>query len=187
MRTSLEKLIPAIRDLNAIVFDFDGVMTTNEVVIHQDGTESVVCNRSDGYGMRLLEECGLRLLILSTEKNPVVTTRANKLKIECIQGIESKGERLQAWMAEHHLAPQTVAYVGNDVNDLPCFKKVALSIAVGDAVQEVKESALWILKAAGGKGAVRELCEEVYRAKKDVPANKSVWAYRDESITQQLC
>lgn len=172
-------LLSHLKQLRYAVFDFDGVFTTNEVIVREDGFESVICNRSDGYGIRLLTETGVGMLILSTEINPVVHARAKKLKIEAIAGIESKGERLVDFFEERKLDPRTVAYVGNDVNDLPCFEKVGLPIAVADAFPEVRLAAKWVLTAGGGRGAIREFCELVYRAKHDVPLTESVWIHRD--------
>jgi 3-deoxy-D-manno-octulosonate 8-phosphate phosphatase (KDO 8-P phosphatase) len=179
-------LLQSLKALRYAVFDFDGVFTTNEVIVREDGSESVVCNRSDGYGMRLLDEAGVGQLILSTETNPVVYARAKKLKIEAIAGIESKGPRLAEFLREKNLHPSTVAYVGNDVNDLPCFKLVGLSVAVADAFTEVKQAAKWVLTAGGGRGAIREFCELVYRAKHDVPLTESVWLYRDKRSAERV-
>ena len=179
-------LLSHLKAIRYAVFDFDGVFTTNEVIVREDGVEAVICNRSDGYGVRLLSEVAVGMLILSTETNPVVHARAKKLKIEAIAGIESKGERLVAFMKERGLLPHTVAYVGNDVNDLPCFEKVGLPVAVGDAFSEVKTAAKWVLAASGGRGAVREFCELVYRAKYDVPLTESVWIYRDKRAPETV-
>jgi 3-deoxy-D-manno-octulosonate 8-phosphate phosphatase (KDO 8-P phosphatase) len=179
-------LLSNLKNLRHVVFDFDGVFTTNEVIVREDGVESVICNRSDGYGMRLLTESGVGVMILSTETNPVVYARAKKLKIECVAGIESKGEKLVEILAEKNIPAANVAYVGNDVNDLPCFSLVGLSVAVGDAFPEVKTSARWVLSESGGRGAVREFCELVYRAKHDIPLSQSVWIYREKRAPQKL-
>lgn len=170
----------SLKTLRFAVFDFDGVFTTNDVFVREDGVELVSCNRSDGYGIRLLREVDLGLLILSTETNPVVQARAKKLSIDCISGIESKGERLSSFLKERQLDPQLVAYLGNDVNDLPCFAQVGLAIAVADAFPEVRQAADWVLTHSGGRGAIREFCEAVYRAKHQVPSGQSVWLYREQ-------
>lgn len=179
-------LLHNLKGLRYVIFDFDGVFTNNEVIVREDGVESVVCNRSDGYGIRLLEESGVGMLILSTETNPVVHARAKKLKIEAIAGIESKGERLKTFLVERKISPHAAAYVGNDVNDLPCFEEVGISIAVADAFPEVRLAAKWVLSASGGRGAIREFCEMVYRAKYDVPQNESVWLFRDKRTPTKL-
>ncbi len=166
-----------IRPLKLVIFDFDGVFTTNEVIVNQDGIESVVCNRSDGYGMRLLKACGLSAMILSTEVNPVVQARARKLALECISGCEDKGSLLEKFLTDRGLKPSEVAFVGNDVNDVPCLRRVGLPVVVSDAFPEARASAFWILKHAGGRGALREFCETVYCARHDLPVSEGPWAH----------
>ncbi|MEY2940072.1 MAG: hypothetical protein RIS58_1059, partial [Actinomycetota bacterium] len=80
----------ALSAIKAIVFDFDGVFTDNKVIVSQDGSEFVVCDRGDGMGITLLKEIGIRMMILSKEKNPVVSARGSKLGIEVIQGCDDK-------------------------------------------------------------------------------------------------
>lgn len=83
----------------ALVLDFDGVFTDNRVIVFQDGSEAVICDRGDGWGIAQLKKTGLAILILSTETNPVVQARANKLGIPCVHGIQDKGRALQAWLS----------------------------------------------------------------------------------------
>jgi 3-deoxy-D-manno-octulosonate 8-phosphate phosphatase (KDO 8-P phosphatase) len=160
-----------------VVFDFDGVFTTNEVIVSETGEESVVCNRSDGYGMRLLTAQKLDVLILSTETNPVVQARAKKLALECHQNCADKAPELRRLMEARDIPLSQVAYVGNDVNDLGCFALAGLSIAVADAFPEVKKAAHWVLKHGGGRGAVREVCELVYAARESLPQGESPWSH----------
>ena len=148
--------------IDAIVFDFDGVMTDNRVAVFQDGREAVLCDRSDGLGIGRLRALGLPMLVLSTEVNPVVAARCSKLKLECLQGIDVKEEALAAWLAERDYDPARTIYVGNDINDLGCLRLVGCPVAVGDAYDEVKAIARLILKRPGGHGAVRELADVIY-------------------------
>ena len=144
-----------------VVFDFDGVMTDNRVLVDQDGKESVFCDRGDGMGVERLLAAGVPTLILSKERNPVVEARAKKLKIPVAQAVDRKSEFLSAWCREKRIDPKNVVYVGNDLNDLECFDLVGCSVAVADAAPEVLAKADIVLARAGGRGAVREICEAV--------------------------
>ena len=154
--TSLEQLIRATR---LVAFDFDGVFTDNMVYVFQDGYEAVRCYRGDGIGLRKLERLGVHAIIISTETNPVVSARSRKLGIRCVQGCEDKRAALEAIVREMNLSLQQVAFVGNDVNDLPCLSCVGLPIVVQDAHSDVISQALYRTKARGGHGAVREICD----------------------------
>jgi len=151
-------------EVDAIVTDFDGVHTDDTSYLDQEGVESVQVSREDGMGISLARKAGLRLLILSTEVNPVVTARARKLQIPAIQGQSDKGQALKEWMAEQGLDPARVAYLGNDVNDLGCLRQVGWPIATANAHPDVREAARVTLNRRGGQGAVRELCELVVAA-----------------------
>ncbi|WP_347257665.1 HAD hydrolase family protein [Methylocaldum sp.] len=151
--------------IRLVVFDFDGVFTDNGVYVTHDGIESVRCWRSDGVGLTRLRSIGVQLLILSTEVNPVVTVRANKLKMACRQGIEDKAAIILEACLEHDINPAQAAFVGNDINDIPAFKIVGLPIAVADAYPEVFPHVLYRTVRAGGYGAVREVCDIIFHAK----------------------
>jgi YrbI family 3-deoxy-D-manno-octulosonate 8-phosphate phosphatase len=159
------KLALALANLALIVFDFDGVMTDNRVLVMQDGTEGVLCNRSDGLGVGMLKDAGLAMLVLSKEQNPVVAARCKKLKVECIQGIDDKLARLTAILAERNLDASNVAYVGNDLNDVECMSNVGVPIAVADAYPQVLKVARLATTRNGGHGAVREVCDWILRAR----------------------
>jgi YrbI family 3-deoxy-D-manno-octulosonate 8-phosphate phosphatase len=151
--------ISQLRDIALLVFDFDGVWTTNQVLVMQDGTEGVLANRSDGLGIGMLRDTGLDMVVLSAEVNPVVTARCNKVKIPCVQGERDKVAALRRILADKHINPARVAYVGNDVNDVPCMNIVGLPIAVADSWPTVLPHAKLITQRTGGHGAVREVCE----------------------------
>jgi len=151
--------------LDAIVFDFDGVHTNDYAFVDENGGESVRVKRGDGLGISRLKEAGVPLLILSTEKNPVVSARANKLGIEAITGQSDKASALQAWLATHSFDPAKVVYVGNDLNDQGCLELVGWPIVVADAHPTVKLLARITLASPGGQGAVRELADLVLDAR----------------------
>lgn len=148
-----------------VAFDFDGVFTDNMVYVTQDGVESVRCWRSDGIGLTRLRGLGVHVLILSTEVNPVVTARANKLKTACKQGVEDKAATILATCEELGIDPAQAVFVGNDINDVPAFKVVGLPIAVADAYPEVFSHVYYRTNMPGGQGAVREVCDLIYHAK----------------------
>ncbi len=145
--------------IDAVVFDFDGVFTDDKVYVSQEGVESVACSRSDGMGIKLAREAGLRLLILSTEANPIVSRRAEKLKVEVLQSVSDKRSALDQWLSKHGLCWNNVVYLGNDVNDYACLKAAGCGVAVNDAKKEILAVADIQLSKAGGNHAVRELLD----------------------------
>jgi 3-deoxy-D-manno-octulosonate 8-phosphate phosphatase (KDO 8-P phosphatase) len=144
-------------NISLIIFDFDGVLTDNRVIVSQDGSESVVCNRADGLGFDMLRAAGLPCFILSTETNPVVSRRAQKLKVDVLQGATDKGLVVRNIIKSRQLDPEKVVYVGNDLNDMPAFNEVGWRICPSDAVDEVKLICRLVLSSPGGGGVVREI------------------------------
>ena len=146
--------------VSLIVFDFDGVMTDNRVWVDQDGREMVAANRSDSLGLELLrKQTPIQLYVLSKETNPVVTARCKKLRIPVLQAVEDKPSALRQLFVEKNVDPASVIFMGNDVNDLPCFPLVGCAVAPADARPQVIAQADVILRERGGHGAVRELCD----------------------------
>ena len=170
MRFRVEELDPALterlRPIRLAAFDFDGVFTDNAVYVSQDGTEMVRCLRSDGLGLQMLAPLGVTTIVISTEKNPVVTARTRKLGVRCIQGCDDKREALERVVAELGLTMRETAFVGNDVNDLDCLKVVGLPIVVADAHEDVVAHAVYRTVTPGGYGAVREVCDLIASVKR---------------------
>ena len=162
----LHKIDEIICRIRLIAFDFDGVFTDNMVYVSEDGSETVRCFRSDGIGLQKLKKLDIDTVIISTEANPVVSARARKLKIRCIQDCQDKRAALEDIVQEKNITLSEVAFVGNDINDLACLECVALPIVVQDAYQDVVSTALYQTKNPGGHGAVREVCDlfEKYRS-----------------------
>lgn len=162
---------PAPIVVDAVVTDFDGVHTDDSVQVSQDGTETVTVSRSDGMGVALLRDAGIPVLILSTEANPVVTARAEKLRVEVVQGLSDKAAALRAWAGGRGIPLTRIAYLGNDVNDLGCLDLVGWPVAVPGAHPLVLAAARVVLDRPGGAGAVRDLAERVLagRAAASVP------------------
>lgn len=152
-------LTEVIAKIRLIAFDFDGVFTDNAVYVSQEGIESVRCWRGDGLGLAKLAALNIEKIVISTEVNPVVTARTQKLKLRCIQGCEDKAQALREVMAEMQLEPGQVAFMGNDINDAACLQMVGLPIVVQDAHPDVIPMALYRTQIPGGYGAVREVCD----------------------------
>lgn len=149
--------LPTYDDIDAVVLDFDGTQTDDRVLIDSDGREFVSVHRGDGLGIAALRKSGLKMLILSTEQNPVVAARARKLQIPVLHGIDRKDLALKQWCEEQGIAPERVLYVGNDVNDLPCFALVGWPVAVASAHDVVRGAARAVTTVPGGDGAIREI------------------------------
>jgi len=144
-------------DLKLIVYDFDGVMTDNKIYVDQNGNETVQVNRSDGLGVSEIKKLGIEQIIISTEKNPVVTKRAKKLNIKCLQGIDNKKQALEEYCYKKNIKLQNTAFVGNDINDLEALEIAGYSFCPADAHKSVKDISIYTLKSNGGEGVIREI------------------------------
>ena len=158
-RDCADDLAVLIRRTRLVAFDFDGVFTDNAVYVTEDGRESVRCWRGDGIGLQKLKGLGVETVVISSEPNPVVSARCRKLQARCVHGCEDKREALEAILEESGLSLPQAAFVGNDVNDLPCLTVVGLPIVVQDAHPDTIPCARYRTRAPGGLGAVREICD----------------------------
>ncbi len=151
--------------IKMVICDFDGVVTDNLVITDQDGKESVVASRSDSMHIKKLREMGIEVMILSSEPNPVVMARAKKMGVEAMHGIgmQDKGRVMREVLEQKNVKAGHVIYLGNDLNDLPCFEIAGWSVAVADAYPEVIRAADHVLTKSGGHGAIRELCELILK------------------------
>ena len=160
-KTLPRRLLPD--EVNAIIFDFDGVFTDDCVWTSEDGVECVKCSRADGQGIARAKTWGVPMLILSTEENPVVTARAHKLGLEVIQnaGLCSKAAVMKQWLSDKGISPTHVVFVGNDLNDVECMKSVGFAMAPASAARGAKDAADVVLAHKGGDGAIRECLEYI--------------------------
>jgi YrbI family 3-deoxy-D-manno-octulosonate 8-phosphate phosphatase len=156
---------PIPMKVELLVLDFDGVMTDDRVWVDGTGTESVASYRGDGMGVAMLGQAGIPVIVLSTEPNPVVAARCQKLGLPFVQGVADKRSALRVLLDERGVDPSAVVYLGNDVNDLPCFPLIGCAVVVGDAHPQAKAAADIILSRPGGRGAVRELCDRLVGVK----------------------
>lgn len=151
-------------DIDALIFDFDGVFTDNKVILSETGEESVVCSRGDGLLLEIFRDLysDIPLMVISKETNIVVTKRCAKLKLTCLHGIDDKLSVLTQWCKDNGKSLDNIIYLGNDLNDLDCMRAVHCGVAVNDSYTEILDIANIILKSTGGNGAVRELLEAVH-------------------------
>ena len=157
-----------IAKVELVIFDFDGVMTNNEVIVSELGTEYVICSRGDGMGITRLLKTGLKICVISTEVNPVVNKRCEKLKILCKQNVEDKEKAVLEMCDEFNISTDKTLFLGNDINDIPAFNCVGIPVAVADAYPEVIPYTIYQTERKGGKGAVREICDIIYFAQNNI-------------------
>lgn len=149
------------KQVKMLALDFDGVVTDNRVWVDENGRESIAANRSDSLIMSKVKENGIDVVIISSETNPVVSARARKMRVEVIQGvgIQDKASVLAQHLASKGIDPTETVFIGNDINDIPCFELAGWAVAVADAMPEVIQAADHITLNRGGHGAVREICD----------------------------
>ncbi|HYN77771.1 MAG TPA: 3-deoxy-manno-octulosonate-8-phosphatase KdsC [Lamprocystis sp. (in: g-proteobacteria)] len=148
-----------------VIFDVDGVLTDGSLFLGDDGQEYKAFNARDGHGMVMLRETGVQLAVISGRSSGAVSTRMEGLGIRHVfQGRADKVPAYMELMQTLGLPDAAVAYVGDDVVDLPIMRRVGLAIAVGDAHPLVSRHAHWQTRAPGGRGAAREVCELIMDA-----------------------
>jgi 3-deoxy-D-manno-octulosonate 8-phosphate phosphatase (KDO 8-P phosphatase) len=154
------------RRLRLVLSDVDGVLTDGTVLLLPGGGEGRSFHIRDGLAVVLAHRCGLRTGVLSGRSSEVVARRAAELGMAIVrQGARDKGAALHEILAETGLGPHEVAYIGDDVNDLPVIAEVGLSAAPADAPLEVRLQAFMVTEARGGRGCLREFVEAILRAR----------------------
>lgn len=162
----VQDLIEKARQIELVIFDVDGVLTTGALFYGDDGQEYKAFNSRDGHGMRMLLDSGVQIGIITGRESEVVTLRMRNLGISHV--LQGRRDKLPAYLemkAMTGITDDKIAYVGDDVVDLPVMKRVALAVAVQDAHPLVKQHAHWQTPSAGGQGAARDFCEFVMEAK----------------------
>lgn len=147
------------QSIDLIVYDFDGVMTDNKVVVLEDGREAVSCSRTDGLAVSRIKKRGIPQIIMSSESNKVVKVRARKLGIPALCNVEDKKSTLLAYCKKNNYNLKKIIYIGNDINDLSTMRIVGYPIATLDAEKEIKNAALLIINKKGGEGVIKGLIE----------------------------
>jgi 3-deoxy-D-manno-octulosonate 8-phosphate phosphatase (KDO 8-P phosphatase) len=154
-----------IKQIKMVLLDVDGVLTSGDIIYSDNGEQIKVFNVKDGVGIRLLREAGLEVGIVTGRKGQALRHRCENLGIDLIfDGIRRKDQVLEAITARTGIAREAMAYVGDDLPDLPIMKRVGLSVAVADAHEILRQQAHITTRARGGKGAVREISEAILKA-----------------------
>jgi len=160
MPLSLEEVHDRARRVRLLLLDVDGVLTDGTLGIHSDGTESKSFFIRDGLGIVWARQEGIEVGLLSGRPSAVTTRRAAELRLEIVvQDGTDKAAGFDKILAAHPFAEDEIAYMGDDLLDLPVLRRVGLATAPADATAEVQVAAHWISRHAGGRGAVRELIE----------------------------
>jgi 3-deoxy-D-manno-octulosonate 8-phosphate phosphatase (KDO 8-P phosphatase) len=151
--------------IKLIILDVDGVLTDGQIIYTSEGQEIKNFNVRDGFGIRLAHRAGIKTAIISARQSNVITQRAKELEItEIHQNALQKLPAYEQILKLHELTDKQVAYMGDDLIDLPILRRVGLAVAVADAVPEVRQAAHYVTLNPGGKGAVRELIELILKA-----------------------
>ena len=154
------------KNIELVIFDVDGVMTDGSLFFGDEGEEYKAFNSLDGHGLRMLQECGVQVAIITGRQSNVVKHRMQDLGVSIIyQGYRDKIPAFEALLKEDKLEKNQITYVGDDVVDLPIMSQLDFTIAVQNAHPFVKQHAHWITDRTGGRGAVRDVCEFILEAK----------------------
>ena len=159
------KVYSLARRVRLLILDLDGVLTDGRIILNSDGTESKAFDVQDGFGLVLARKTGLKTAIITAERSTIVARRARQLKIDWVaQFARDKGKAFRRCAAHFKVSPTAVAYVGDDLLDLPVLTQVGFNVAVANARPEVKDRADYITRSPGGRGAVREVVELILKA-----------------------
>ncbi len=153
-------VISNTQHIKLLILDVDGVLTDGSIYIDADGRESKRFNVLDGQGIRMLQDTGVQVAIISGRTSTAVTARAAELNIQHLyQGVNNKVAAFEMLLQKLALTGDECAFMGDDLIDIAVMRRCALAVAVPDAQHLVCEAAQYITKKSGGKGAVREVCE----------------------------
>ncbi len=150
--------------IRLVLFDVDGVLTDGKILLHADGTESKRFDIRDGTAIVWAQRCGMTVGMLSARMSAATTQRAAQLGVTLVhQGVASKLDTYEQIVDDLRMDDGQVAYMGDDVLDLPVLGRVGLAAAPADAAEEVRSRVHWVSRARGGDGAARELVELLLR------------------------
>jgi 3-deoxy-D-manno-octulosonate 8-phosphate phosphatase (KDO 8-P phosphatase) len=176
---SRDTVLAKARGIRLLACDVDGVLTDGKLQFHADG-ERIVEAKSfsilDGFGIKLLQEAGVTVALITGRRSPIVAHRAREMGVQHLtEGVENKLEAWTALRATLTLAPEETAYVGDDWPDLPVIRACGLGITVPNAPELLRRHALYVTRARGGDGAVREICELIMEAQGTLEARLAAW------------
>jgi 3-deoxy-D-manno-octulosonate 8-phosphate phosphatase (KDO 8-P phosphatase) len=154
-----------LKDITTFIFDYDGVMTNGDVLVDADGVPLRSTNVKDGFALQLAARLGYNIAIITGGYSISIEKRMEMLGIKDVfVRSASKVEVLQKYMETKNLKPEEIIYMGDDLPDYPVMKMVGLPVCPADAVPEIKDISLYISHLGGGKGAVRDIIEQVLKA-----------------------
>lgn len=166
MSSEYKRALAKAKDIELLLLDVDGVLTDGNLFYTGKDTESKSFNTQDGFGLRLLQEAGVAVGVITARSSDVVSRRTSELKMRYIyQGVPNKNEAFKLVQKDSGLKPYQIAYMGDDWLDLVLLQQVGLALAPQNAVAEVKEVAHFITENSGGSGAVRDACNLILEAK----------------------
>jgi len=155
-----------LRDIRLLLLDVDGVMTDGGIIYDVNGIETKTFNVKDGHGIKMLQRYGIEVGIITGRTSPVVDFRARELAIELVyQGALKKLESYDDVKQKTGLADSQIAYMGDDVIDVPVMRRVIFAAAPADALIEARNAAHYVTVSAGGRGAVREVCDLILKGR----------------------
>lgn len=161
----MQDILERAGKIKLVIFDIDGVLTDGSLFIGDDGEQYKAFNSKDGHGMRMLQEAGIAIAIITGRISRVVEHRVKELGITHVyQNCKEKRPYLEKLCQETGLSPAEIAYMGDDVVDLPVMTRVGFAATVQDGHPLVKRHAHWISEHGGGRGAARDLCELLLEA-----------------------
>jgi len=149
-----------LQKIRLLLLDVDGVLTDGRIIYDASGVESKTFDVKDGHGLKMLQRAGIKVGIITGRTSEVVALRARELGIEILhQGAKQKLPPYETVLQDYGFEDQEVAYVGDDLVDLPILNRVGFAITVADGVEELKEYVDYVTRKPGGRGAVREICD----------------------------
>jgi len=162
---STESAVEKAKKIKLLILDVDGVLTDGRLFFDTEGNEYKSFHARDGHGIKLLQQTGVDVAVISGRKSSIVSLRMQTLGIDLVyQGHENKRSAFTEIIEKTGVTPEQTAHVGDDLLDLPIMVRVGLAIAVNDANFAVKEYADWCTTLPGGQGAVREVCDFIMQA-----------------------
>lgn len=165
MKKTEREIQEIAKNIRLLILDVDGVLTDGSIILDNEGNELKAFHVRDGHGIKMLEKAGIRVAIITGRHSKVVERRAHELGItEVYQKCHIKSAAYEHLIEKMGINDKEVAYIGDDIVDIPIFRRVGLSVAVADATEETKAEAMLVTKNKGGRGAVREICDLILKS-----------------------
>jgi len=172
----MQNILDRAARIKVVIFDVDGVLTDGGLFMDKDGHEYKKFNSRDGHGMKMLQETGVKVAIITGRTSDVVTHRMTGLGIEHVyQGQHDKRIAFQELLTKLSIDADEVAYVGDDIVDLPVMRQVGFAVAVQDAHDAVKKHSHWQTPSVGGRGAARDICELIMESQGTLAGQMAIY------------